>query len=69
MKTQSMWTFCRIAVLIMTVLVFTPLVTPAGKSAPFFMGMPYALWVGIVVTLILLLLTIVGSLVHPGREE
>jgi len=53
----------------MVILIFTPLVIPVGKSDPFLLGMPYTLWMGILVSLILLGLTIIGSLVHPGRDE
>jgi hypothetical protein len=53
----------------MVIVIFSPLVIPAHESQPFFLGMPYTLWTGILVSFILLALTIVGSWVHPGRDE
>ncbi len=56
-------------VVIITGVTFTSFVTPKSVAGPFFMGMPYTLWVGLLVTIILLGLTVVGSLVHPGRDK
>lgn len=69
MKDKQIWAFCKISVLAIIVLTFSPLVTPAGVHKPVFMGMPYTLWVGIVVALLLVGLTWLGTRVHPGREE
>jgi hypothetical protein len=63
------WKFCYIAVLSITILIYTPLVTPNHQFEPKLIGIPYTLWVGLLVTLVLLFLTIIGSFVHPGRGE
>jgi hypothetical protein len=53
----------------MVILIFTPLVVPANKSLPFVLGMPYTLWMGLAASFVLLMLTIFGSWVHPGRDK
>jgi len=53
----------------MVFLIFTPLVIPAEKADPYLLGMPYTMWVGLLVSFVLLALTIFGSWVHPGRDK
>lgn len=69
MKNKQIWNLCKVGVVIITALTFTPLVTPSGGHEPTLIGMPYTLWMTIVVTLILLGLTWIGTAVHPGRNE
>jgi len=69
MNKPQLWNLCRIAVAVVTVIIFTPLVIPSGQSEPFLFGMPYTMWMGLVVTFILLALTVLGSFVHPGRDQ
>ena len=64
-----LWKFCYITALTITILTYTPLVTPDHQFQPELWGIPYTLWVGLLVTLALLFLTIIGSWVHPGRDE
>lgn len=68
MNRPMLWTLCRLSVLIIVILIFTPLVVPAHTSDPFFLGMPYSLWMGLLVSFLLLALTVIGSWVHPGRD-
>ena len=69
MNRSRLWTICRVAVLLIVILIFTPLVIPAHVSEPAFLGMPYTLWMGLVVSFLMLALTIFGSWVHPGRDQ
>ena len=69
MQNEKIWTFCKIAVGVLIVLTFSPLVTPSGVYEPALMGMPYTLWVGILDAFLLVGLTWLGTRVHPGREE
>ncbi|MDH3709248.1 MAG: hypothetical protein OER04_05150 [Cyclobacteriaceae bacterium] len=66
---NRLWTFCRIAVGVIVLITFTPLVTPPGIKEPFFMGMPYTLWLGITITLLIVALTWLGTMVHPGNKD
>lgn len=63
------WKVCRILVVVSIFLTFSPLITPSGKHDPFFLGMPYTLWVGILEAFILVSITWLATKVHPGREE
>jgi hypothetical protein len=69
MTNEKLWTLCKIAVGILIILTFSPLVTPNGVYKPQLMGIPYTLWVGFIVALVLVLITWIGTRVHPGREE
>lgn len=69
-KSQSKTTYWRICILIaflLAALGLSPLVIPAGVFKPTVLGMPYSLWTGIIVTFCLVLMTYVGSRVHPGN--
>ncbi len=68
-KKKMYWRWCRGLFILLTVLCFTPLVIPKGRYHPEFWGMPYTLWMGILVNLAMVALVWVGTLVHPGREE
>ena len=41
------WRLCSIAVAVLSVLTFTPLVTPPGRYEPMLGGVPLTLWAGI----------------------
>ncbi len=69
MSRQFIWRSICILVIVIAILTFTPLVTPVGQVDPFWLGMPYTLWVGILQTLVLLALLIAGSRVHPGLND
>ncbi len=69
LKYPTGWAFCKIAVLILLVLTFTPLITPSGKYEPSLMGLPYTLWVGMIQAIILVGITWLGTQVHPGRND
>lgn len=62
------WRLTCILVVLFTVIAFSPLVIPPGKFEPKLFGMPYTLWMGIGVSLILVVLTFVGTKFHPGDK-
>ena len=66
---SRVWKVCVVLVIILSALTFTPLVIPAGRFQPEFFGMPYTLWVSILLTVLLVLLTYIGTWVHPGRNS
>jgi ABC-type transport system involved in cytochrome c biogenesis permease subunit len=69
-KTRKvLWLGCCAVMLIATILTFTPLVIPEGIYQPKLLGMPYTLWIGILMSIIMVLLVLLGTLVHPGRNE
>jgi hypothetical protein len=63
------WFLCVALAVILSALTFTPLVIPAGQFQPELSGVPYTLWVSILLTILLVLLTYIGTRVHPGRNS
>jgi hypothetical protein len=71
-KSQSKTMYWRICILMAALLAavgLSPLVIPPGVSKPSLLGMPYSLWTGLIVTSCLVLLTYIGSRVHPGNNN
>ncbi|MGW8316784.1 MAG: hypothetical protein ACWGNV_14370 [Bacteroidales bacterium] len=55
--------------LLVVVISFTPLVIPEQTYRPQLFGLPYSLWMGILVTVLLVFLTWVATRIHPGAKE
>jgi len=51
------------------ILAFSPVFIPTGVIAPKLFGMPYTLWSGILLCIVMVIITYVATLVHPGRRE
>lgn len=66
---KRIWQITCALVVLFTALAFSPLVIPKGKYQPELLGLPYTLWMGIAVTIILVGLTYIGTKVHPGDWE
>ena len=58
-----------VLVLVILVLGYTPLMIPKGIYKPMLFGIPYSLWLSFVVTVVLVVLTYIGSRVHPGSDN
>jgi len=63
------WRICIFIVILLTALGLSPLVIPSGIFKPGFLGMPYTLWMGSLVCICLVLMTYIGSRVHPGNNN
>ncbi|MEQ6119202.1 hypothetical protein [Reichenbachiella sp. MALMAid0571] len=69
-KNKSLyWNLCIAGVILVSILSFTPLVLPVGIYEPMLFGVPYSLWMGILVAILLVFLTYLGTKVHPGNGE
>jgi len=70
-NTKRIWTIVRISIFVISVLIFTPLVIPKGIYTPELFGIPYTLWVGIVIYFAFIILIIIGVSVHSKifKEE
>ena len=66
---KKIWRFTVVLVLVLMVLTFSPLVVPERVHHPYFMGIPYTMWMGFLETLLLLGLTYLATRVHPGRDD
>ncbi|WKN31691.1 hypothetical protein PZB74_22345 [Porifericola rhodea] len=62
------WRILIVCAVLLTILTFTPLVIPVGVFQPELMGMPYTLWMSILVTILYVVLTFIGTKVHPGKD-
>lgn len=71
MNKAKYWKICCGLVIILSLLTFTPLVIPIGEYEPMLFGVPYSLWTSFIITVLLVVLTFIGTIVHPGvhREE
>ncbi len=63
------WKICCAIAVLLAILTFTPVITPAHRYTPMLLGLPYTLWTGILLGVTLILLTLVATRVHPGREK
>ena len=68
MKSKRYWIIC-FAALILVVITFTPLVIPYGVYKPEFLGLPYSLWVGILISIGLVVLTFIATRIYPESES
>lgn len=66
---KKLWRICVIAVVLIAILVYSPLITKAGKTDPFLFGMPFTLWTSMLLTIFVVALTYVGGLFLPNDEE
>lgn len=63
------WRFCCFCSILLSIVAFTPLVIPSEITSPVVLGMPRALWAGLLVSLGLMIITIVGACVADSEEE
>ena len=69
MKLNNIWRLIVGAVLFCLALQFSPLVLAQNKLEPYILGMPFTLWFGILITLLLVLLTAVGGYVFSRLKS
>ncbi len=68
-KHNLAWSLCIVGIVALCVISFTPLVIPAGESTPMLLGVPRTLWAGILVYAAMVVLTFVGTRVHPEADK
>lgn len=68
-KHNLAWRLCVVAIVALCVLAFTPLVIPANESPPMLLGVPRTLWAGILVYAAMVVVTWVGTRVHPEADK
>lgn len=66
---RKIWRICIAVVAVIVLITYTPAVIPSGTISPSFLGMPYSLWTGILLTILLVILTFIGSKVYPSQNE
>jgi hypothetical protein len=63
------WRICYLTVIGLSIVVFTPLVIPAGTYRPMVGGIPYTLWIGILITVALVVLTFYATQFYPPEGD
>ncbi len=63
------WRICTALVVLLIIITYTPLIIPSGVYKPMVLGIPYTLWTSFLITAALVLITYIGSKVHPGKDE
>lgn len=66
---KILWLLCCISAAAIVIIGFTSLTIPENILHPKFLGMPYTLWVSMLLSILLVVLTILGTLVHPGKDK
>jgi hypothetical protein len=72
MDAKRKWRIYNLLILlaiIFSIITFTPLVMPYGRHEPSLFHLPYTLWTGLLVALLLVLLTWLSIRIHPGKGE
>lgn len=65
-RTKSLvWKILVVAAVSLAVIAFTPLVIPPDRYTPFLFGMPFTLWSGLLIAVLFVVLTWMGSKVYP----
>jgi hypothetical protein len=68
-RNKIYWRICTASVMVIAVLGYTPLMIPKGVYKPMILGIPYSLWLSFLLTVLLVILTFIGSRVHPGSNK
>jgi hypothetical protein len=63
------WRIGTALVVLLVIITYTPLIIPGGVYKPMVLGIPYSLWTSFLITVALVLITYIGSKVHPGKDE
>ncbi|MFC2126728.1 hypothetical protein ACFLU5_18230 [Bacteroidota bacterium] len=70
MKNKKLiWRFCQLGVIILSIITFTPLVIPKNIHLPELFGLPYTLWMGMLLSLCFTSLILIGIRIHPGATK
>ena len=68
-KKKLYWKICCFAAVILCIITYTPLIIPQGVSKPMLGGVPYSLWTSFIITVLLVVITFIGTRVHPGMQN
>ena len=62
------WHLCIAAMILLSVLAFTPLIIPEGTFSPTIAGVPRTIWAGIALYIVMVVITYIGTRVHPDNK-
>jgi hypothetical protein len=66
---KRIWQLCVAAVILIIIFTFSPMVIAPGKVSPVLFGLPYTLWMGILLTIALVVITLIGGNAITNDEE
>lgn len=67
---KNIWTICKVLFIALSILTFTSIVIPTEQANPTFLGLPRTLWIGLLISLSFILLTIIGSIfINTSKTE
>ena len=69
MKLKNVWKTIVVAVFGCTAIQFSPWALEENKVDPYLLGMPFTLWFGILISLLLVLLTALGGYVFSRLKS
>lgn len=69
MKQKLYWRITAAIAVVLILITFTPLVIAPGKIEPKLFAMPFTLWMSILITILLVVLTYIGGRFHLKDEE
>ena len=68
-KQKLYWRITAAFAVALILVTFTPLVIAPGKIEPKLFSMPYTLWVSILITILLVVLTYIGGKIHLKDKD
>ncbi len=68
-RKKKYWRWSCIAAILLCIISFTPLIIPSGTYKPMLFGIPYSLWSSFLITVALVVLTFIGTKVHPDMKD
>lgn len=66
---KLIWRILCVLAIGLTLLALSPVVIPEGRYQPELAGIPYPLWMGFLVSVLLVIVTYLGTLFHPGKDS
>lgn len=68
-RKKKYWRWSCTAAILLCIISFTPLIIPSGTYKPMLFGIPYSLWTSFLITVALVVLTYIGTKVHPDMKD
>ncbi|MFW5762280.1 MAG: hypothetical protein ACOCXH_15000 [Cyclobacteriaceae bacterium] len=68
-KKNTAWKITYSLAVLLAIITFTPLVIPYNQAMPMLGNIPYTLWTGILVYILFVILTLIGTKVYPKDKN
>lgn len=69
MKKENIWTIIKLVTIILCMVAFSPIVVSPREHLPYLIGLPFSLGAGILVSIGLILLVILGACFATQNNE